>query len=102
MDVPAVRSLVAILLVQAYIAQLEQDLTWAIEAVQRLLARLAVPPTVATAPDLLSDFIQDLRALSADLHQCVVYIGELKDRRDAAFSSWVRQHLGLARLQREQ
>ena len=101
MDVPAVRSLVAILLVQAYITQLEGDLHRAIEAVRRLLARLAAPPTSATAPDLLSDFTQDLHGISTDLHQCIVYLEELKDRRDAAFSSWVRQHLGIARLQLE-
>ena len=90
----AVSSLNDIMELHVCILQLEADLQAVQSALDNVRQRLRNVPTAVTTGRLIPDFQQDISSLVDHLQQSSVYIEELLEVRDRAFTTWARQHLG--------
>ena len=90
----AVSALNDIMELHVCILQLEADLLAVQSAVGNLQQRLRNVPMAVATGRLVPDFQQDINSLIGQLQQSSVYIEELLEVRDRAFTAWARQHLG--------
>ena len=95
----AVSSLNDIMELHVCILQLEADLLAVQNALDNVRRRLRNVPTAVTTGRLIPDFQQDISSLVDHLQQSSIYIEELLEVRDRAFTAWARQHLGHVQAQ---